>query len=167
MSRPRATGAWSRRGTPGGLRMAAVIAVASIFVAACGPKTRALEENSRPPSSPRVPGNATFIPKIGDFATIEIFEILPNQVGAAATEFVSGVLPVIRDRGGLRDAWLMRDETNSRLVLTSVWNDAVAFQQWQISEQRLAAYQKLGVFLAAQPVAQPVALIGIIAPPRP
>jgi len=144
----------------------AAISLACALVA-CGPKTRALEDGSKAPDSPRVPSSAVFEPKIGDFTTVEVFDVAPDRMAACATELVSGTLPVIRERGGVRDVWLMRDETNARFFLVSVWQQQLSFQQWQMSEQRIASYQKLGPFLVAQPVTQPVALIGIVAPRRP
>lgn len=147
--------------------MSAAMLCAAMIVAGCGPKTHALEEGSKAPDSPRVSSNATFVPKVGDFTTIEVFDVAPQQMSVAAAELVDRIMPVIRERGGLRDVWLMRDETNARFFLVSVWNEQLAFQQWQMSEQRIASYQKLVPFLVANPVTQTVSLIGIVAPRRP
>lgn len=113
-----------------------------------------------------MPPGAVFDPRVGDFATIEVFLVNQERMSAAADVLVGTVLPVIRERGGLREVWLTRDDTNARFVIVSAWAEPVAFQQWQMSEQRLSAYQALGPFLTAQPSVQTVSLIGLISGSR-
>lgn len=144
---------------------AVVLAGLAMLSGGCEAQPRALEQGSRSPSLPRVPSGATFQPRIGDLTTFEIFEVSPDRMTPAAETMVSVVLPVIRERGGLREVWMTRDDTNARFVIASVWAEPVSFQQWQMSEERLRAYQALGPLLRTQPSVQTVSLIGVVARP--
>jgi len=145
------------------MRSGVLIAGAALLaLAACGPKTRALEDGSRAPGGPRVARGALFEPRVGDFATMESFEVAPTRMSEAANTMVTVVLPRIRSRGGLRDVWVLRNDARSRFDIISVWSEPVLFQQWQMSSDRVEAYQALGPVLVAQPSADTVALIGLI-----
>lgn len=142
---------------------AAVLMVAASFAAAgCGPKTGALADGSKSPEGPRVASGAVFNPRVGDFASIERLPIAQGRISEASSIMVSTVLPRIRDRGGLRQVMVLRNDTASRFEIVSIWADPVQFQQWQMSQDRVDAYQALGGVLTAQPTAEPVSLIGLI-----
>lgn len=134
----------------------------AVALAACGPTTRSLEDGSRSPAGPRTDRSANFEPRIGDFASIESFEIVPARMSEAASTMVTVVLPRVRERGGLRDVWILRNDAASRLEIVSIWAEPVQFQQWQMSQDRIDAYQALGPVLTAQPSAAAVAVIGLI-----
>lgn len=140
--------------------MAGALVAASVV--ACGPKTGALEQSSRSPSGPRVDRSAVFVPRVGDFASVETFEIVPKRMSEAANTMVSVVIPRIRERGGLREVWILRSDATSQLEIVSIWSEAVQFQQWQMSKDRVEVYQALGPVLTAQPAADAVSVIGLI-----
>ncbi|MBX3356763.1 MAG: hypothetical protein KF724_13800 [Phycisphaeraceae bacterium] len=154
--RPRTAG-W-RRAT----RMALAIGMVVGFAGACGPKTNVLEDGSRAPRGPRVAAGAEFSPRVGDFATIERFLIVQGAMSEASGAIVSTVVPRIRERGGLRDVWVLRNDGAQQIDIVSIWSDPVAFQVWQMSSDRIEAYRSLGPVLSAQPIAETVSLIGLI-----
>lgn len=145
-------------------RAAVVSAITAMIVAgaSCGPQTRTLAEGSKAPAGPRVASGERFEPRVGDFASVETFQVVPTRMSEAAATMVNVTLPRIRERGGLRDVWLLRNDTRSTLEIVSIWADPVDFQRWQMSSDRVAAYQPLGPTLAAQPTAEAVGIIGLI-----
>jgi len=145
----------------------AAVIVLGALCASCGPKTGALKDGSQMPSGPRVARGETFAPRVGDFATIESFRVAPNSMKDAASTTVEVVLPRIRERGGLRQAWVLRNDSRGTIEIVSIWSDAAQFQVWQMSSDRLAAYQALGPVLIEQPSAAPVSVIGLVGVPTP
>lgn len=143
--------------------MAAVsLASMTLWAGGCGPKTGVLESGSRPPAGPRVPAGASFEPRVGDFGTVETFLVDPKQMSDAAAAIVEVALPRIRSRGGLRDVWVLRSDSTSSIRIVSVWADPVQFQLWQMSADRLEAYQPLGPMLQAPVTAETASVIGLI-----
>jgi len=145
-----------------GAAVAVAFVAALVVGASCGPQTRTLADGSRAPAGPRVGTGERFEPRIGDFASIESFQVVPNRMSEAAATMVEVTLPRIRERGGLRDVWLLRNDTRSTMEIVSIWADPVDFQRWQMSSDRIAAYQPLGPMLSAQPTAEAVSVIGLI-----
>lgn len=138
------------------------VAVALVVAASCGPQTHTLADGSKAPAGPRVASGERFEPRVGDFASVESFQVVPTRMSEAAATMVNVTLPRIRERGGLRDVWLLRNDTRSTMEIVSIWADPVDFQRWQMSSDRVAAYQPLGPMLATQPTAEPVGIIGLI-----
>lgn len=144
---------------------AALAGALALALSACGPKTRALEENSKAPPGPRAASNQGFTPKPGDFSSLESFAVATMQMPDAVKIMQEVVVPRIRARGGLRAVWILRNDASERIDIVSIWAEQMQFQQWLMSSDRLEAYQALGPVLAEQPIAQPQVLLDAIMPP--
>lgn len=143
------------------VRAGAWLAAAALLLAACGPRTGELTAGSQPTAMNAGASNARFEPKPGDFVSVEFLQVRPDQMKQAAEIFVKQTLPAVKERGGVRDSYFLRDEGRNRLAIFSIWSSAVDFQRWQMSRERIEAYRPLGPLLMAEPAADAAVLVGV------